>query len=475
MSQSTLREDVAHLLRRFGLGAGRQDLDSFVAAGSYEKAVDRLVDFENTPQPFEPSLELWGIARNSVVQISGVQSWWLARMLLTTRPLEERLTLFWHDHFATSAAKVNLAGLMYQQNQILRSLCAGKFEDLTMEVSKDPAMLFWLDNQFNVKGRPNENFARELMELFTIGIGHYTEEDVMEAARTFTGWHYQRRPGDDGTNRTADFRFRPLLHDNGPKTIFGKTANFSGEEVIQMLCAMPETATFVVRKFLQWHLEPNPSEETVAKFAGEFRKTGLNIRELVRSVALSPEFRSARVRRSIVKNPVDFVVVTLRQYNVGPALRQELEAREESGDRRGSPGQFMFNAARRAMKGMGMELLYPPDVDGWQIGPNWISSATMMERTLWADAMFGPRVGAGRNGRFQMGLPVPVAANLITPANLVRHVVETFDAPIPSDRLPVLEEAAKKALAENSGARRAAEAVRAVAKLIFATPEFQYC
>ncbi|MCE9559794.1 MAG: DUF1800 domain-containing protein, partial [Armatimonadetes bacterium] len=189
----TEKEKIAHLLRRFAFGASEMELDYYGKNG-LQGAIELLLNYAAVTDDFTLDVSEIGIKNN--VQPRTVQIWWLLRMANTKRPLEEKMTLYWHNHFATSAAKVSGAYMMVNQNSIFRNMGMGRFEDLLLEVSKDPAMLFWLDNQDNVKGKPNENFAREIMELFTLGVGNYTEKDIQESARAFTGWRFAARRGE---------------------------------------------------------------------------------------------------------------------------------------------------------------------------------------------------------------------------------------------------------------------------------------
>ncbi|RYG63649.1 DUF1800 family protein, partial [bacterium] len=189
-AQRTERARGAHLLRRFALGASEAELDYYLQDG-YRGAVERLLTPESTPEVGEIDVEALRNAKGNL-PMPTVVAWWTARLVTTRRPLLEKMTVFWHNHFATGADKVKAAPMMHLQNETLRTHALGKFESLLQAVAKDPAMLYYLDNQENVRGKPNENFAREVMELFTLGIGHYTEQDVQEAARCFTGWSLRR-------------------------------------------------------------------------------------------------------------------------------------------------------------------------------------------------------------------------------------------------------------------------------------------
>ncbi|HSI72242.1 MAG TPA: DUF1800 domain-containing protein, partial [Fimbriimonas sp.] len=284
MPNMSEREKVAHLLRRFGLGASELELDYYAAAG-YASAVDKLIayeqvaeDFTLTPQTFAP--------KERPLNMPGVVASWVLRMLMTKRPLQEKMTLFWHDHFATSASKVAAPLTMWRQNEVLRENATGKFRQLLGQVSEDPAMIFWLDNQENVKGKPNENFAREVMELFTLGIGNYTEKDVQEAARAFTGWSIQRLNREQSLlkNRQSEFLFRPLRHDGGTKTVLGRTGNLSGDDVLDILCERPRTAEYLTTKIWEWFVYPNPSKAIVDQFSRTFRDSGLHVGTLLKAI-----------------------------------------------------------------------------------------------------------------------------------------------------------------------------------------------
>jgi len=247
MSALTERDRIAHLLRRFGLGASEAEMDFYGRLG-WKGAIDALVDYEKTPVNFDVQPDLFANPQG-VVNIRVMQGYWYLRLLATQRPLEEKMTIFWHNHFATSADKVDSSYAMDAHIDTLRKNATGKFGDLLMAVSKDPAMLYWLDNQENVAGRPNENFAREVMELFTLGIGHYTEKDIQEAARAFTGWTYGPPRFARLANRTArsprryeEFVLVRDRHDYGEKEVLGKAGRLEGEDIIDLLSAQAQTA-----------------------------------------------------------------------------------------------------------------------------------------------------------------------------------------------------------------------------------------
>lgn len=467
MALVTEREKGAHLLRRFGLGASEAELDYYLKDG-YSGAIDLLLSYEDIDEGF-------GIDPNSLrgkdqrfVNMPGAVAWWGLRLILTRRPLQERMTLFWHDHFATSASKVTGSALMLAQNELLRSHATGNFRTMLHEVSKDPAMLFWLDNQQNVRGKPNENFAREVMELFTLGIGNYTEKDVQEAARAFTGWAYLGPTAARG--RQARFLFRPALHDFDEKLVLGKRGPLSGEDVLDHLCNQYRTAEYLTTKIWDWFVWPNPDAATIAPFARRFQQSGLDIKSLLKDIMRSTEFVSVKAERKIVKNPVDAVIVTMRQLGVGEQTRSLIETLRTEEDYIPRASLAAPAAAVNSMKSMGMWLFYPPDVAGWDIGQSWITSATMLERINWGGKLFGE----GKGGRVPMRYPAySFFESDPTPRGIVRKLLSIFDAPLSGPRIAILEAAAAKEMGSGLTARNAGKVAATVTRLMFAAPEFQ--
>jgi uncharacterized protein (DUF1800 family) len=280
-------------------------------------------------------------------------------MIATPAPLLERMTLFWHNHFVSSQQKVKYVQLMYRQNLLLRQHALGNFAAMLHAAAKDPAMIVYLDSATNRKGQPNENFAREVMELFTLGEGQYRETDIREAARAFTGWSIEPE--------TGAYRWRPFLHDDGPKTVLGQTGNFDGDAVLDILLARPSTAEFITRKLWREFVSPEPEEREVRRIAARFRESGYDIRTALRGLLLSQAFWSQEARGSLVKSPVDMVVGTLRsfQFETGDAL------------------PFAIVTA-----GLGQNLFAPPNVKGWPGGEAWINSSTLLARKQFLERLF---------------------------------------------------------------------------------------
>jgi uncharacterized protein (DUF1800 family) len=305
-----------------------------------------------------------------------LQGWWLYRMLHTPHPLLERCTLFWHNHFATSLSKVTQYELMFRQNQLLRRHALGKFGPFLQDVSRDPAMLIWLDSNKNIKGKPNENYAREVMELFSLGVGNYTEHDIREAARAFTGW---------GTFNDK-FEFNARLHDDGKKTVLGQTGNLNGDDVVRILLKQPAAARFLVRKLFREFLSEaeRPSDKLLAPLVEQFHKSGYDIRGCLATMLRSNLFFSGLAYRARIKSPVEYVVGTLAAFDASVSMQQ----------------------LAQAMEGMGQALFAPPNVKGWDGGKAWLNTATLLARHNFASKLLG---GHNRQLRAELELEQPAA------------------------------------------------------------------
>jgi uncharacterized protein (DUF1800 family) len=290
-----------------------------------------------------------------------LRGWWLREMATTGSPLTERMTLFWHNHFVSAQPKVRWAQLMYRQNVLLRRNAVGRFDVLLHAVARDPAMLVYLDTAQNRRGAPNENFAREVMELFTLGEGRYSEADIKEAARAFTGWSFDPA--------TSEFVFRRLLHDGGQKTVLGRTGALDGDAVLDILLAQPSTAGFIVSKLWREFVSPTPDPARVRAIAEQFRSSGWRIDVALRALLMQPEVVQRDEDNALVKSPVELVVGLLRQ----------------SGGELGAPG-----AAAVALAGMGQNLFSPPNVRGWPGGDAWINTATLLARKQFIERALSP-------------------------------------------------------------------------------------
>jgi len=378
------RVRVAHLLRRAGFGATPAELDRYTAMG-VTGASSALLNYQATSnQALEAALPSIDPATLAGGKGAGtIQAWWLQRMLQTARPLEERMTLFWHGLLTSGLDKVGPAPL-FIQNQLFRTMALANFDDLLKAVSKDPAMMLYLDTETNRKGRPNENYARELMELFTTGIGHYTEDDVRESARAFTGWTLNTTPK-DRRNATAS-SFVARYHDDGLKTFLGKTGNFTGDDIVEM--PLRATAERLTARLFGFFAYPNPDPAIVHHLADVFQQNRYSIRAVVSEILAMDAFYSEQAYRSLVKSPAEFVAQSLRGLSGGAASPWTSGGGPASpSPSGGGQGGGAFRQAATAMAPMGQVLFYPPNVAGWPAGSSWINSSTLLSRVNFATAL----------------------------------------------------------------------------------------
>jgi uncharacterized protein (DUF1800 family) len=347
---------AAHLLRRAGFGGSAAEVARLASTGM-NAAVDSLLHPAGADIAFDdyPASDiLYDPKRFKARQ--GTELWWLDRMLRTQHPLVEKMTLFWHGHFATSIAKVR-PPLMARQIDLFRAQGLGNFRALLGAVAVDPAMAVWLDNRANTKAHPNENFAREVMELFALGLGNYTETDVKEGARALTGWRY--------FPDTQTLTFMPQRHDDGVKTFLGKTGAFGLDDVVDIIVAQPAHSRFIARKLLEFFVYSDPEPELTEAVAQVYSVSGLDIAKTIGAILRSEVFYSARAYRAVPKSPIEFTIGLLRFAGV-PRVPPTLP-----------------DALRR----MGQEPLAPPSVKGWDGGPTWINTNTLLARFNFVNAL----------------------------------------------------------------------------------------
>lgn len=372
------RAAVRRVLQRFGFGPRPGEVERAAAAG-FAATVDALfrpgsdAGVTATPPPAvsvaptHPAGEKRTVqqrqAENQAIaaQTTDLQLWWLDRMVAAEEPLRERLTFFWHGHFATSVRKVRDNRLMLVQNEQFRRLGAGDFRELARTMVADPALLLWLDGQQNRKGKPNENLAREFMELFTLGVGHYTETDVREAARALTGWKLDRSTG------TATFA--PALHDNGAKTILGRTATFDAPGFVDLLVDQPSSPVFLAgRLWTRFVADQPPTPSTMAALVAAY-EPGRDVTALLRAIVGSTEFRDPG--SVLVRQPVEWLVAALRALRIRP----------------GALPKATQQTLRAGLAGLGQELFAPPNVGGWPAGNEWLTTVAAGTRLRLAQVL----------------------------------------------------------------------------------------
>ena len=367
---------VSHLLRRASFGADRDEIDRY-AAKSYDEIVDDLVNPERFPEVEEDLLGRFypHLAANK----DNGAIWngrWIYKMINTHRPLQEKMTLFWHGILATGWTKSEHTPSMVDHMQMLRDNCLANFRTILLELSRDPAMIYWLDNNENHGSSINENYGREILELFSMGIGNYTEDDIKNAARAFTGWTFkQPLPLYPFGHFDARFLYREDDHDYGEKEFLGHKGNFNGEDIIDIIAQQEATARFVSRHLYNffvadepqvpaWSIQPPNDPDAIQTMVDAWFESDADIRHVVATMLKSDFFKEARMKK--VKSPTEFVVNVLKS----------------SGEFRGpDPGLWNFEGTLVAM---GQKLMDPPSVEGWHTGKEWIDGGTLTERVNFA-------------------------------------------------------------------------------------------
>ena len=406
-------EGARHLLNRAGFGASDSEIREFAPLTRAE-AVDRLLAGARREPTLAPPafaqdafLPYYRIRdmnaedraaelRKRLQQGFELRAWWLHEMVLTPSPLSERMTLFWHSHFATSQQKVRSIPLMYRQNALLRREALGSFRVLLHDIAKDPAMLVYLDNAGSRREAPNENFAREVMELFTLGEGNYGERDVKEAARAFTGWSVNRD--------TGEFVYRRMWHDPDEKTVLGRTGRLDGTAILDLLLAQPQTAEFVTTKLWREFVSPTPDRAEVRRLAGVFRDARYEVKPLVRALLVSDAFWAEDNRAVLIKSPVDLVVGTLRTFGIRPVD---------------------YRPAAFAVAALGQAPFTPPNVKGWPGGETWIDSSTLLGRRQWIDRVFRGAEAMQADASAPAEESMTMTAAAPTPRDALRRTLES--------------------------------------------------
>jgi uncharacterized protein (DUF1800 family) len=411
---------AAHLLAHAGFGGSPEDIQALAEMGP-ERAVESLVHYESIPNPrLSPFVEsgLWDASlaefpdsrpeatdlaeaqgssmgvdvrpsgnrpmqpvsdrffywlRATMLETRRLGYWWADRMLQTAHPLEEKLALFWHGHFATHENKVRDYRKMHQQILLFEQFATGNLRDLTIRVAQDPAMLYFLDAQYNVKGAPNENFAREVMELFTMGVGNYTEKDVRECARAFTGWYFE----------DLEFRVDPTQHDAGRKEFLGRSGNFDGVDAIEIIFEQPVTAEYLAGKVYRFLVRDELSASLQQKLGVALRNADFELKEFLTTVLRSRDFYSAASYGGHIKGPVEHMVAMMKHLGAESI-----------------PGVPDFNQSTISM---GQHLLNPPSVAGWAGGKAWITPGLLIARGNVAREVLIPDMTGFRDWNFMAG------------------------------------------------------------------------
>ncbi len=442
--------DAAHLLRRAGFGADPAAIKA--AAAGINAATDTLLHPETVPENVSDAQTLSRLAallpetKNGGTPASAVRMWWVHRMLTSPRALQEKMVLFWHGHFTSKDGGMQ-GDYLYRQNQLFRTHALGNFRTLTLAVSRDPEMLRYLNGSQNYKTHPNENYGRELMELYTCGIGNYTEDDVKAAARAFSGWNLRR----------GEFYFNANQHDDDPKTFLGKTGNWNGDDIVDILVAHPGTAKRLCTQLWEFFAYPNPEPNVLSALTQTYFLSGYDIRAVMRKILHSQAFYSEKARFAVIKSPVQYVVGGVKMLGLTQAVEvalsditpaNEMAYRPAATTMPGAPastlpvapttpavtppqaaGRKLATLAQlpNAMRSMGQDLLAPPTVKGWDGGPAWINTSTLLARIGFANTLSGSRQMFGGSAASVTDF---LQKNALTPAGWVDLLIETL-GPLP--------------------------------------------
>ena len=386
------------MLRRAGFEATPSEIAAY-APMDLPEIVDSILDF--TPNPADtPPASLTDPAKGDWERVVDLTKWWIDRMATVPRPLQEKLAFFWHGHFATQVSKVSDAASMFDQNRLFRTAGSGSFESLVQQMSVQVAMLIYLDNDRNSRGSPNENFARELLELFTLGVNQYTQTDIVAAARAWTGHNV------DYAAEPRVYRFYPTRHDIDLKNFLGENRNWDGPEIVtRILTVEPQrsiAARFIAKKMWSYFAYPNPSSAVLDTLVAAFVGSNLDIRALLRTIFLAPEFYSVGARQGLVRGPVEWIVACLRSTGLTAAQT--------------NPQWWL--------ESMGQQPFEPPNVAGWKANAYWLNSTAVWARADFARNLTWRAHGAG----FLMETIARNASNqhVMTPAAAVDLALSKF-------------------------------------------------
>jgi uncharacterized protein (DUF1800 family) len=458
-------EEAAHLVRRTGFGnATIAEVEALQRLGM-GLAVERLLSFSDDDgtgdNPFDAKATfeqaLQDKPQNAAARtVPTVQAWWLYKMIHSNQPLREKLTLFWHGHFASGLDKVRNGFALQQQNQLFRQRSLGNFQQFVLAVAQNPAMLRYLDNDENVKAHPNENFARELMELFTMGVhGGYSERDIQESARAFTGWTASRPKKRDDYSAAINpqFVFDQKNHDSGNKTFLGQSGNFDGADIVRIVSQQPSTPYFIGGKLWRFFISENPTQAELDALNAVWQKSNGNLREIMRFMLTSEAFYTAENRYTLIKSPLEYVVGTVRSSEL------QLEAKQIQG--------LLGILAQQSQIP-----LYPPNVKGWDGGLDWIADTTLLNRLTFIGALNSGMLAGARlqrkdvkttaNQGSKVNLNWPTGTNTAETIDLLGR---TFLGQVPSGSL-------RRALEAYAKNRNSPEVVRGMAYLVLASPQY---
>ena len=468
-------ETAAHLLNRAGFGGTPADIEA-LRKGGLRAAVSRLLDSpdERKEQNGSDGAQAWRVPENlrskhrelrqlklisperhrekilalaaeEHAELLDLRQWWLTRMQSTSAPLREKMTLFWHGHFATGVQKVRSVYCMWRQNETFRRNALGDFKTLLHEISRDPAMMIYLDLAQSQAAQPNENWSREVMELFTLGIGHYSEDDVRESARAFTGYRI------DPTNQ--QFRFVDRQHDSGRKKFLGRSGNFNGDDILDIILQQPACAELIASKICRFFVADEPAPSLLNAVAAGLREAQFELRPVLQELFRSAEFYSDDVIGSQIKSPVQFLIQSCKLFG------RKLPPRR---------------VTQSALQQMGQNLFAPPNVKGWDGGKSWISTSTLLFRYNFANYLLNGTAGrpdapaALRRAPINLGEIIPAELR-DKPEELIAHLARWLYQAQPNKK----QTETFLAYLQTRAPDRGDETMRRLLHLMMSTPQYQ--
>jgi len=469
---------IGHLMRRAGFGSSRKELDAYAVDG-YEATVEELLECADDRSMPDDLIRRYHHNQSAGFEFVGTGASWLYRLISTRAPLQEKMVLFWHGIFATAYSKVPQGKVLTDQLGMFRRHGMGSFRTLLVELSKDPAMIVWLDNQDNRKGAINENYGRELLELFSMGAGNYSEQDIKECARAFTGWTVANTEHTVVLARRNSiwpygqvswrFEYRPEDHDDGEKEFLGEQGRFSGEDIVDIICKQPATAEFLARHMYhffvadeppvpQWPYTPPRDPEAIEMLSQAYFDSGYDIQSMLRVLFNSDFFRDPESWYAKIKSPAELVTGVLRLTGEFQRPRPEIVERN------------------RQISYMGQTLLAPPSVEGWHQGLEWIDSGTLVERLNFASEQMGDAANPGVKAMIEE--IATSEGGTVSPERLVDVCLDRIGAVSVSDdtRSALVHFAAKEGdlrLDTEEPDEAAGRRVAGMLQVIAATPDFQ--
>jgi uncharacterized protein (DUF1800 family) len=446
---------MAHLLRRAGFGATRDQIDQYVARG-YEETVEDLLNPSHGQPEDQDLMDRYFIASVEARSVGHADPQWSWRLATSKKPLEEKIALFWHSLLAVGGIKLDHGLEMLTEIDLFRRVGLGSFRTILVEISQNPGMMYWLDNQNSHRGAPNENYGRELLELFSMGIddmgeGDYTEDDVKSAARAFTGWASKPTPPPFFLGPfPMEFRFDASDHDDGEKLFLGETGNFNGEDIIDIIVKRRATARFIAMRLYLYFVSDEPDNQEIERLTDVFQETDGDIRSILRAIFNSDHFKSAAVRFRKIKSPAELVFGAARLT-----------------DRFDIPDMDSSLLANQSLY-MGQHLLNPPGVEGWHEGEEWVDSGSLIERINFAASEVGRVDTPGIRRMIEL---VEIAGDDLQPEEFVEACLDAMGSiDLGAGSKEVLIDHVKQ-----NDSMSSADRTVEMFQLIVSTPDYQYC